>query len=199
VHVHVSHRLSVAALAAALAAACLAGTAIAQASSSSTRPTFGVSGGLAIPTGSFGQNFSSGYDIGALLGVQPAGFPVGLRFEGAYQRYDLKSPNTLGIHTNIISGTANAVIGHTAPEGQIAPYLIGGVGVYNLKVTATQAPNNSSDTKFGLNIGAGIDLPLSGIAVFAEARYHYILTNSGNTYGGGSNTGVVPIVVGVRF
>jgi opacity protein-like surface antigen len=178
------------------AAAILSGSAAGQAS---VRPTVGVSGGLAIPTGSFGQTFSSGYDIGVLLGIKPAASPVGLRFEGAYQRYDAKGTNPLGIHTNIISGTANAVIGRPAAAGSISPYLIGGVGIYNVKVTASQAPNNSSDTKFGLNIGAGIDLPLSGIAVFFEARYHYILLNSGNSFGGGSNLGVVPIVVGVRF
>jgi opacity protein-like surface antigen len=190
--VHASRRLA----AALSAVAILSGSAAAQAS---IRPTFGVSGGLAIPTGSFGQSYSSGYDIGVLLGIKPAASPIGLRFEGAYQRYDLKGSNTLGIHTNIISGTANAVIGRPAAAGSISPYLIGGIGIYNVKVTASQAPNNSSDTKFGLNIGAGIDLPLSGVAVFLEARYHYILLNSGDAFGGASNLGVVPIVVGVRF
>ena len=57
---------------------------------------------------------------------------------------------------------------------------------------------SSSATKLGLNGGAGLDLPLSGIAAFVEARFHYIFSDSGNN-GLGYNASFVPIVVGVHF
>ena len=179
--------------ASALAAVALASSALAAQAAS--RPTFGVSGGLSIPTGDFGDGFKSGYDIAAFLGFHPAVSPVGIRVEGMYDRFDQKGTNALGVHTNIFAGTGNIILGGTATTGSIRPYVIAGVGFYNLKVDATNASGASSETKFGINGGAGVELPLSGISAFLEGRYHYVLSSGGN---GGSNLGFIPIVVGVR-
>lgn len=167
------------------------------AAQSAGRPTFGVFAGAAIPTSTFGDRVKSGYDVGAFLGVRPATLPVGLRFEGVYNRFDLKAFSN--VHSNIWQGTANLVIGRPAAPGMVSPYLIGGLGVYSSKDVASNANVSSeSSTKFGANGGAGIDLPLSGISVFAEARYHYVFTKD-NNIPGSTNIGFVPINVGVRF
>jgi opacity protein-like surface antigen len=184
----------------ALAVVAVAATPLAAQSSS--RPTFGIAGGLALPTGDLGDANKSGYDIGAFVGFHPATSPVGFRVEGAYDRFDFK--NFSNAHTSIFNVTGNIVVGTTAAPGSVRPYLIGGLGVYNVKAEATATTGGTrfsesrSATKFGLNGGAGLDLPLSGIAVFLEARLHYVFSDNG-TNGLGYNAGFVPITVGVRF
>ena len=160
------------------------------------KPTFGVSAGASFPTGDFGDAFKSGYNVNALLGFRPPVSPVGFRIEGMYSRFDFKGTNAGGVHTNMLAGIGNVVIGGGGPEGTVHPYAIGGVGIYNLK-TAANGTESPGETKAGFNIGAGLDLPLSGITAFVEARYHIVLTGSGTD--GGSNTAFVPVSVGVRF
>ena len=187
-------------VAVALAAAPLAGvtlassTLAAQAAPASSRPTFGISGGIALPLGDFGDGFNSGYDIAAHVGFRPSGQAFGVRAEGAFNRFGAKGGGSADVHANIFGVTGNLIIGTPATPGSVRPYFIGGAGIYNVKAEAKVANStvSSSDTKFGLNVGAGLDLPLSGIAAFAEARYHIVFTDGGNT-------AFVPIVVGVRF
>ena len=177
-------------------AAALAGVVLASsplAAQGGSRPTFGVSGGIAFPTGNFGDGFKSGYDVAAHLGFQPATLPVGLRIEGMYNRFDLKGSNQFDVHTNLLALTGNAVLApKSSTEGSLRPYGIGGIGVYNVKTSAKDAGDAGSDTKFGLNVGAGLELPLSGISTFVEARYHHV-------FGDGGSLGFIPVVVGVKF
>jgi opacity protein-like surface antigen len=176
-------------------AAALAGVVLASstlAAQAASRPTVGVSGGLAVPTGDFGDLSSSGYNISAHVGFQPATLPVGVRIEGMYNRFDVKDDLGGEGHTNILALTGNAVLAaRPATEGSVRPYAIGGVGVYNVKFSAPNV-SSESDTKFGLNVGAGIELPLSGISAFLEARYHHV-------FGDGGSIGMIPIVVGIKF
>ncbi len=51
---------------------------------------------------------------------------------------------------------------------------------------------SSSQTKFGLNAGAGFRFQLTGFATFVEARWHTIFTE-------GSNAQMIPISVGITF
>lgn len=168
----------------------LATTAAAQ-STSGPRPTFGISGGVAFPTGDFGDGYDSGFNLSAHVGFRPSSTPVGFRIEGMYNRFDFKGSSALDIHSNIIAGTGNVVFSRTAAPGSVSPYFIGGAGLYNLKVDS-DIGSSDSETKFGLNAGAGLDIPLSGIGVFIEARYHYVFTD-------GSKLAFIPLVVGVRF
>jgi hypothetical protein len=161
-----------------------------------SRPTFGVSAGASFPTSDFGDAVKSGYSIAGHVGVKPALFPIGVRLEGMYNRFDLKGVSSTSSTTpnaTIWAGTANGVLMSASSPGMLRPYLIGGVGVYGLKTT-----NTESVTKFGVNGGVGLDLALSGIGTFIEARYHYVLTKD-NSIVGTTNTGFVPVVVGVRF
>jgi opacity protein-like surface antigen len=161
------------------------------AAQATTRPTFGVSGGVAFPTGDFADGVSTGYNVSAHIGFKPALSPIGLRIEGMYNQFDFKGSTDATF--KILAGTANAVIMSSAAPGSMRPYFIAGLGAYNAK----RSDLSGSDTKFGLNGGAGLDLALSGINAFVEARYHYVLSKDDAT--GTVNTGFVPLVVGVRF
>lgn len=180
-----------------LAAVLVASLALAGGAHAQMRPSFGVMAGAALPTGDFAKSYKSGYTVGALLGLHPEASPIGFRIDGAYSRFDFKGTNAGGLRTSILQGTGNVVLGGGGEAGMVKPYFIGGIGIYNVKVDASSVGGSVSDTKFGFNGGAGLDLPLTGISAFVEARYHYIMTDNGNA--GGSNTAYVPIAVGIRF
>lgn len=184
--------------------------------------SFGVSGGLSVPTGDFSDAFGTGYNVDAFVGVRVPTLPVSLRIEGGYQEFGLKgsvkdqlrNANLRGdVKARIISGTANLVYTFAPPASVVRPYLIGGAGVYNLRTRGTGDVGNvldellgtreESTTRLGVNGGVGVEVPLSGISVFGEARVHTIFTPSerdpdtGDRVGG--RTTLVPIKVGIRF
>jgi hypothetical protein len=86
----------------------------------------------------------------------------------------------------VLAGSVNGTLsGMAIPNG----YLIGGLGLYNM---GSDISGSSSTTKFGFNVGAGFNIPLTGFGTFIEARLHYITTE-------GSATMLVPINFGVKF
>jgi hypothetical protein len=235
------HRTQAAALIlTALAAS--AGIARAQNAAAPRAFTFGASGGLSLPMGDFADGVKSGFNAGAHLAFKPAMLPFGVRVEAQYNRFGVKGlglddfgsdsvdfggdfgedfgdlfPFDLDLDGNarIVSGTVNAVFGVPAASGAFRPYLIGGVGVYNEKVSFTifGLTASRSQTKLGINGGAGIEFGLGRLAAFAEARYHMVFDKEddeeiggiGNIGGigdlGGSafNTTYIPISIGIRF
>jgi hypothetical protein len=156
--------------------------------SAQARPvSLGVTGGASVPTGDRGDGLQTGFNVGGLLEVAPAVSPVGLRLEGGYHRFDYSG----GVNGNdrLITGIANGVV--KFPGSVARPYLIGGVGAYNLG-GETNGTSRDSETNIGLNGGVGIDIPLSGIATFVEARYHTVFRDD-------RNFTMLPISVGIRF
>jgi hypothetical protein len=62
--------------------------------------------------------------------------------------------------------------------------------MYNQSITDSDF---DSETDVGINVGAGLNFPLTGMrGVFIEARYHSIFTE-------GSNTTFLPITLGLRI
>lgn len=167
--------------------------------------SFGITGGATFPTGDFGDAAASGFNVGALLEFKPSPAPLSFRIEGEFQQFGLSDDfkdliETLGgdpdVKFRIISGTANAVYKFPVASTTVRPYLIGGVGVYNLDLsddeTLGEEGDVESETKFGLNGGAGIELPLSGLTTFIEVRFHSIFTED-------AKTNLIPVRVGIRF
>jgi hypothetical protein len=153
---------------------------------------FSVGGGVGIPLGDFDDAAKMGWQGTAAVSFAPANVPVGFQVDGSYSQYSDDSP--LDLKNRFIYGTANVVYKFaTAPESTFRPYLIGGGGVYNSKVTGDDVIGDpGSQTKFGLNAGAGFDIKAGGAGLFLEGRFHNVFTE-------GSNTQFIPINVGVRF
>ena len=181
------------ALSAALALATAAGAAGAQ---SSTRPfSLGLSGGASFPTGDAGDGLNTGFIVAGHVGVQPSVSPVGLRFDVMYNRWDL---DNVDANFRSLAGTANAMLMFPTARGStVRPYVSGGVGLYNTKLSSETTGGGTftsdGETDFGLNAGAGLDFGLSGLSTFVEVRYHSVFTS------GESNLNFVPVVFGVRF
>jgi hypothetical protein len=177
--------------AAALAALALpVGTANAQAG-------VGLSAGLSIPRGDFGDGVDNGYHITGLIALGGRSAPAGLRLEGTFSEFNYKGVFAVNnAKARLLYGTANVVL---ATSGDAGGYVIGGFGVY--RATAECDVCTTSSTKGGVNAGVGYRWGLSGFSAFLEARYHYIAGASDPTNGGvkGSNTAFIPISFGLRF
>lgn len=151
-----------------------------------------VSAGLSVPVSDLSDGVNSGYNVNVGLGLGAPFVPVGARFEGGFSSFDAKGGNGT---SRIASGTANAVLS-LGPTGA-APYLIGGLGIYNLRSELTTGTLRVTDTynKAGVNVGGGIRFPLGGISTFLEARYHYVLGDDAT----GTKVQFIPISFGVAF
>ena len=174
-------------LAAALAlGAAAAGTAGAQLAGSRA-VSFGLAGGATLPLGDVADAYDVGFNLMGLVNVQPAFLPVGARFDVSYHSLG-GSSDLAGIgDLNVFAGTANAVL-TVSNTGSVRPYVLGGLGVYNLDTDGV----TESVTKFGLNGGGGIEFGLGGFNTFLEARFHSVFTED-------SNTNLLPVVFGIRF
>ena len=161
---------------------------------------FALGGGLGVPLGDFDD---SGAKLGwhglAAVSFVPDGWPVGIQVDGSYQQFSLEdgSFGTLtGLKNRLLMGTGNVVFKFkTSEESTFRPYIIGGGGVYNTKITGSDDPGNilpGGETKFGLNAGAGFDFKAGGAGLFIEGRFHNVFTD-------GSNMQFIPITLGLRF
>ncbi len=159
---------------------------VAQAQSGTS---LGFGGGAAMPTGSFGDAATTGWSSQLVARVKPGSSPVGLQVDGFYNRFGLEG----GIdgNTRLMGGTANAVFAFPGAS-RARPYLIGGVGLYNGKVSIDGLGASESQTDFGANAGAGFDVAVGKrAAVFAEGRFHAIFMDE-TAY-------MVPVTLGLRW
>jgi hypothetical protein len=154
---------------------------------------FSLGGGLSIPTGDFDDAAKLGWQGMAAVSFVPQNLPIGFQFDGNYSQFSDETP--LDIKDQLIYGTGNVVYRFsTAEESRFHPYLIAGGGVYNVKLKGDDVPTgfDDSQTKFGINAGAGFDFSAGAAGLFIEGRFHNVFTD-------GPNTQFVPINVGVRF
>lgn len=151
----------------------------------------GVSAGLSLPTGDFGDIVKSGYSVNGLVGFTMPLSPLGFRGEVGYNSWDGKTNAGLdGVTASSLSGTGNLVL--QVPGMIVAkPYLIGGVGAHRFKLDAG-GTNNAAETKFGWNVGAGLNFGLGTLSTMVEARYTTIQGNGGSVH-------YVPITFGIMF
>jgi hypothetical protein len=153
--------------------------------------SFGVGGGVVVPTGTLADGVGTGVNGTALFRVQPAASPLGLQVDASYTHFGLDG---IDGHFRMLSATGNAV--YAFPSASAArPYLIGGVGMYNGKASLAGA---ESQTKFGLNAGAGFDFGMGKAKLYAEGRFHAIMKGTADA-SGEKTAYMIPLTVGVRF
>ena len=181
----------------------LSATAVGAQDAAGTRPfDIGLLGGATIPLGDFADGAETGFHVGGFLGFRLSQTsPLKLRAEVAFNRFGLKSEFLddedieveIDGNASVLAVTGNAVY-MAGGEGQARPYLMGGLGMYRLSVSAEAFgfDFSESETKFGFNAGAGVEFPLSGFTSFVEARFHSVSTEDGST-------NFVPISFGIRF
>jgi len=183
----------------------IAVTAHAQGTSNApARPwTIGGALGGTIPLGDFSDGADLGWHLGGLFEYKQPSLPVTWRGELTYHRNGLKDDyfsgqipgvGNLDGNFSMFNVIANALYPFGEAAATTRPYIIGGLGVYKLKATASyqDIDISSSQTKFGVNVGGGVTFRLSGFETFVEARFHSVFTEDGST-------NFIPLSFGFKF
>lgn len=154
---------------------------------------FGIGGGLVMPTGDYKTADKMGFLVGADATYWLMGAPVGIRVEGQYSQTSHK--NGVDGNSKIIGGMGEIVYAFGTDKEQVRPYILGGIGLFNVKVTSPSFGIDTSVTKVGFGGGAGLAFKLGagGTRFFVEGKFVSVST------GGGSNTTFIPIRAGFRF
>jgi opacity protein-like surface antigen len=149
---------------------------------------WGVAAGLLMPTSDYSNADKMGF-TGGVGGTYNLPGGVGIRADLSYGTTSEKSgitPHT----TKILGGMASVVygFGHSGPK----PYVMGGLGLSNVKVSA--GGTSASQSKVAFGFGAGISLPMGtgNSHLFAETRYTSVSTSV-------TSLKFLPIVVGISF
>lgn len=140
-----------------------------------------VGAGPAFPTGDFGDAYDTGLHLQASVNV-PLPMLPDIRIDGMYQRYsgDVADADILGGGVNVL---------FDLPLVAIKPYLLAGVGYYDVSLEA--AGLEGSDSEVGFTGGAGVRVGVGRFGVFGEARALRI--------GGDVDLTTIPVIIGVTF
>lgn len=148
----------------------------------------GISAGASVPVGNQSDGTNTGYTVTANIGMHAVGTPFTVQFEVGWNQWGIKDEDG---DLSAFSATGNLVY-DLPTTSEIKPYVIGTAGLYHLTVSSDDefGTLSSSTNKFGLGIGGGIRLPLSGFDTYIEARYTHALD---------TDVSFVPITFGIRF
>ena len=141
--------------------------------------------GATLPIGDFADGVETGYHAIVGLGIKPPLAPIGARVEGMFNDNAFKGGADAS--TRILAATANVT--YTAIP---TAYFIGGLGMYNAKCAGSCGLLTGSNTDVGFNIWGGLNIPLTGLGVFVEARLHIVNSEGGSTK-------FLPVTVGIKF
>jgi hypothetical protein len=180
-------------LAAAVVVAVSSAPAVARAQMGAPQPTegwrFGVGVGPTFPVGDYGTADKLGFHGLFLVQMPVSNTPIHLRADLMYSQTSHK--NGVSGNSKLVGGTVDALYHLGDRRASMRPYILGGLGYYNVKVVA--GGFSGSQSKIGFGVGGGV---LFGLGVsmhgFAEARYMSISTSGGST-------GFVPVTFGLMF
>ena len=160
--------------------------------------TVGVGGGVSVPVSDAGDAFKNGYNLKGFVRLNVPKLPVMPRFDLDYSRFDLNDAQ-IGMpgKAQILAGLANLQFS-VLNLGLVRPYLIAGLGAYNVKTeTDGVTPSSVSKTHFGINGGAGAALNLGVVHGFVEGRIDNVFTEAGMI--DATKIQVVPVTFGLTF
>ncbi len=151
----------------------------------------GFAGGVVVPrTGATVQSLKTGMQgLGFVLLQLPGGLPA-LRFNFDYAKMDFDRPTT-NTSTATPTGDRTVVDGVAGMKvdlirGPIRPYIMAGLGAFNVKdaiaATATTGATSTSALNVGVDGGAGIALKLGPIDGFIETRLQNVWTKQGGAW-----------------
>lgn len=166
----------------------------------------GVGGGVTVPVSDARDAFKDGVNgTGFVLVHLTQGLPA-LRFAFSYDRFKLKpisgvTPATgedEAGHSQVLGGTAGIKL-HLIP-GPVRPFVMAGLGAFNVRqlVNAASGSTTTSQTNFGVDGGAGVEIRIGRIAAFAEGRIQNVYTKAGGLVNKNSIQSI-PVTFGLLF
>jgi hypothetical protein len=146
---------------------------------------FGVGGGLILPMGNYADVDKAGWHVLGLLQLPISHSPIHLRFDAMYGQTSHKSGFGSG-NTTLTGATADLLYHLGNSAAKVRPYVLGGLGFYNVDVGGT------SESKLAIGGGGGILFGVGTMHAFLEGRYMSVQTS-------GSSINFLPISLGVMF
>jgi opacity protein-like surface antigen len=164
--------------------------------------SFGVGGGVSVPVGDAKDAFKNGFNGQGFARLNLKALPISPRIDFTFTQFDLASaklavPGASGTG-QILAGVANLQFS-LMNSGPVRPYLVAGVGAYSLKNDITGVPGTTSttDTRLGVNGGAGVLFKLGLISAYVEGRVDNVFTEKGPITA--DQVQVVPVTFGIVF
>lgn len=154
--------------------------------------SFGISAGVSSPSSGLLKTAKTGYNMSGHLYVQPARFDnLGFRGDVSVSKFSVDASDDVDIR--VVGFVLNALY-NIPTSGSLTPYLVGGLGHYNIKVSRVNGPvtQSASDANLGYGVGAGVNFQLGALSAFAEARWVNIMSEP-------DGTAFAPISFGLRF
>src|SRR5713101_8722623 len=173
-----------------LALCCTALAGIAAAQAPSVR--FGLGGGAIVPVGDYNKADKIGWHGLGMVQLGLPAVPVEIRVDGLYGRTTHKDISGIPVpgSTKLYGGLASVVYS-IGPKAMARPYVLGGIGVYHVKV---DVPGNTADeTKFAFGVGGGVSVGVGQARFFVEGRFVSVRES------GGGSTSFLPVTAGVTF
>jgi len=185
----------------ALPAALLAALGSASAQQDQHLVRIGFAGGVVVPTADARNALKNGVQGQGFLLFNLGGFP--LRLNLGYQHFSLadalksaQSGTTDG-SSSILGGVAGTQI--NLLPGPVRPYILAGVGGFNVTnmLTANGQSTSTSQFNFGLDGGAGLAISIGRLSAFVEGRVQNVYTQHGMT--DLKSIQSVPVSFGIMF
>lgn len=151
----------------------------------------GVGGGLVMPMGTYKDFDKLGWLVGGDVTYWLTGTPVGIRGDVQYSETSEKS-GVAAHKTKIIGGLAEVVYAFGTQAAQVRPYILGGVGYYNVKISAGGVSASESKVGFGGGAGLAFKVGTGDTRLFVEGKFVSVSTS-------GNSTTFLPIRAGIRF
>jgi outer membrane protein with beta-barrel domain len=148
---------------------------------------FGVGGGLTLPMGNYGDVDKAGWNLVGLIQFPISHSPIHFRADAMYGQTSHKSG--LGSGNTTLTGATADLLYHLGDRAaKVRPYILGGLGFYNVDFGGT----SSSESKLAFGLGGGILFGVGTMHAFLEGRYMSVQTS-------GSSINFLPISLGVMF
>ncbi len=144
---------------------------------------FGVGGGLTMPIGTYGDFAKAGWHA---LGVLQ--FPIGQSpLHGRVDAMYGQTSHDVGSGSTTLTGATGDLVYHIGDRASsVRPYILGGVGFYNVD------GGGGSESKFAFGAGGGILFSIGTMHAFLEGRYMSVQTS-------GNSLSFLPITLGLLF
>ena len=168
----------------------------------------GFGGGVSVPVSDAKDAFKDGVNGTGFVLVHILGGLPALRFAFSYDRYKLKQAGgitpTSGEdevgHSQILGGTAGIKL-HLLP-GPVRPFVMAGLGAFNVKdvvdAASTTGSISASKTNFGVDGGGGVEIKLGRLSAFAEAKIQNVYSKNTGVISR-SSIQTVPVTFGLLF
>jgi hypothetical protein len=158
-----------------------------------------IGAGFSVPTGDAGDGWNVGFHGQVGFGIA-AGPRIEIIPTVGYHTFALDKQGTTvsGGGLSVLMFGGDCKISFVDARQKTAPYILGGLGVGNAKISDVTIPgygtlSGDSETKVYFNFGAGVDIgTASSTAFFVQGRFVSVSTS-------GSAITYIPLTVGLRF